>query len=187
MLKKLLRKIKQYIDDGHCCLLLAGGGTLLAAVLFYFALHRPLAAAADECIHQAAADREAYTQVVNFQNAHLDMKEYQRDLGQRQKCVHQYLPDDMEQGSFILSLERLAVRSHLQLENVSPQKCVQTEDNCCLPVKLKVTGDYFALLKFLQGLENGERMVLVKNMSIAVKERTLEADMLLNIFAVSVK
>ena len=186
-MEKLLRKIKQYGNDGHCLLILAGGGTLLGAVLFYFALHRPLAAAADECSRQALADRKAYTQVINFQNAHLDMKEYQADLGRRQKRVHQYLPDDMAQGEFVLYLERLAVRTHLQLETVSPQKCVQTAENLCLPVKLKLTGDYFALLKFLQGLENGERMVLVKNISIAVKERALEADMLINIFAVSAK
>ena len=186
-MKKLLLKFKQYGNDRHCLLLLVCAGTLLGAVLFYVALHRPLVAATDEWNRQADADKKAYTQVTNFQNTHLDMKEYRLDLSRRQKRVHQYLPDDMAQGDFLLSLERLAVQNHLQLENVSPQKSIQMEENCCLPVKIKLTGGYFALLKFLQGLENGERMVLVKNMSIAVKERALEVDMLINIFAVSAK
>ena len=98
-MEKLLRKIKQYGNDGHCLLILAGGGTLLGAVLFYFALHRPLAAAADECSRQALADRKAYTQVINFQNAHLDvmgdLQLVREHLFLRlQACVHLFVSRD---------------------------------------------------------------------------------------------
>ena len=53
--------------------------------------------------------------------------------------------------------------------------------------KIRIVGRYFGLLKFLQGLQDGERLAVVKNLSIVSKGDTLESDMLIYIYAVPAK
>jgi Tfp pilus assembly protein PilO len=84
-------------------------------------------------------------------------------------------------------LERLALHNQMELHMVRPQKNISAEDNQCLPIKIRITGRYFGLLKFLQGLQDGERLAVVKNLSIVSKGDTLESDMLIHIYAVPAK
>ena len=79
------------------------------------------------------------------------------------------------------------MRSKMELQMVTPQKSELQGDVFCLPLNLKLTGSYFCLLKFLQGLQEGERLAVVKNMSIEAKENMLSVTMLLDIYAVPVK
>ena len=184
---KFLRKIQTYSKEDAYRIVASLAGTLLGGLLFYFALHRPLAAAAEEYARQAAETTQKITAVTNFQNAHLNMKEYRGELKKREQRVRQYLPESMEQGGFILYLKRLALQSKMELQMVRPQKNEPFGEALCLPIKLKLTGTYFCLLKFLQGLQEGERLAVVKNMSIISKGDVLEADMLVNIYAVPAK
>ncbi len=161
--------------------------TLLGGLLFYFILHKPLTAAAEDYARQAAAHTQEITAVTNFQNAHLQMKEYRAELKKREQRVWQYLPEHMGQGEFMLYLERLALHNQMELQMVNPQKNISAEDNQCLPIKIRIVGRYFGLLKFLQGLQDGERLAVVKKMSIVSKGDTLECDMLIHIYAVPAK
>lgn len=187
MMEKLLMKLRAGSKDKYYTIMLVLAGTLVGGLLFYFALHKPLRAAAEECNRQAVESLREVTAVTNFQNEHLDMKVYQGELKKREQRVMQYLPEHMSQGEFILYLERLAVQSKMELQAVSPQKSELQGDVFCLPLKLKLTGSYFCLLKFLQGLQEGERLAVVKNMSVEAKENILSVTMLLNIYAVPVK
>lgn len=187
MMERLLRKIRAGSKDKGYVIILTLAGTLAGGLLFYFFLHKPLLAAAEDCNRQAAEAVREVTAVTNFQNAHLNMKEYRAELKKREQRVMQYLPENLSQGEFILYLERLAMRSKMELQMVNPQKSELQGDVFCLPLKLKLTGSYFCLLKFLQGLQEGERLAVVKNMSIEAKENMLSVSMLLNIYAVPVK
>ena len=184
---KILMKLKTCSRNNLYMLLIVLTGTLSGMLLFYFALHRPLMAAAGDYEQQAAESARKITAVVNFQNAHLDMKEYRAELKKREQRVRQYLPCDIAQGEFILYVERLAQAGKMELQLVSPQKTETAEEAWCLPLRLRLAGSYFGLLKFLQGLQEGERLVTVKNMSITSRERVLQADMLVNIYAVPAK
>ncbi|MCR5757666.1 MAG: type 4a pilus biogenesis protein PilO [Selenomonas sp.] len=182
-----LRKLPTIPSDICPVLGMGSLGVLLGGILFYFFLHMPLMAAAEDCRQQAAEAGRQVTQIVNFQNAHRDLPAYQAEIAQREKRAWGHLPATLEQGEFILAIERLAGQSRMQLELVSPQKELAMPDTLCLPIKIGLTGDYFGLLRFLRGLQDGERLVVVKDMSVAVKGAGLTVDMLLNIYAVPEK
>ena len=177
----------RYSEEKQAVLLIALAGTLLGVMLFYFILHRPLVAAADDCAQQAAEAAQEITAITNFQNAHLQMKEYRHELTLREQRILRYLPEKMGQGEFIQYLERLSLKSKVKLQMVSPQKSIPDGDNLCLPIKLRLNGSYFGLLDFMQGLQNGDRLAVVKNMSITAGETDLEVEMLIHIYAVPVK
>ena len=187
MRENMLMKFKTVSQNNLQLLVMGLAVTLLGGLLFYFILHKPLTAAAEDYARQAAAHTQEITAVTNFQNAHLQMKEYRAELKKREQRVWQYLPEHMGQGEFMLYLERLALHNQMELQMVSPQKNISAEDNQCLPIKIRVAGRYFGLLKFLQGLQDGERLAVVKNLSIVSKGDTLESDMLIHIYAVPAK
>lgn len=167
---------------------LALAGTLLLWLFFYFVLHRPLLMAAADFRQQGAQAERTMTAVVNFQNAHLPLKDYQQELGRRDIRARQALPAEMEQGDFLVALDRLAVRSHLRILSVVPGKAAADERYLCLPVKLQLAGDYFSLLHFLQELQQGERLVVVNSLTVKEgkdKDGTLRAELSLHIFSVS--
>lgn len=187
MREKMLMKFKTGSRNNVQLMIMGLAVTLIGGLLFYFILHRPLNAAAEEYARQAAAHIQEITAVTNFQNAHLQMKEYRAELKKREQCVWQYLPEQMGQGEFMLYLERLALHNHMELQMISPQKNISAGDDQCLPIKIRIVGRYFGLLKFLQGLQDGERLAVVKNLSIVSKEDTLESEMLIHIYAVPAK
>ena len=187
MRENMLMKFRTGSPDNVQLMLMGVAGTLLGGLLFYFILHKPLAAAAEDYARQAAVYTQEITAVTNFRNAHLQMKEYRTELGKREKRVLQYLPEQMKQGEFMLHLERLALHHKMELQMVSPQKNILQEDYACLPIRVRIAGSYFGLLKFLQGLQEDERLAVVKTMSVAAKGSTLESDMLIYIYAVPAK
>lgn len=187
MLEIIQGKFKTVRCDAYHIIALGGAGTLLLSLAFYFFLHQPLSIAVEDYKAQAAKNAREVTVIANFQNAHLNFKEYQAEIAQREKRVFGYLPADMGQAEFILAIERLALRHKMQLETISPQKLVAGKDALCLPIKVGLTGSYFGLLKFLRGLQDGERLVSIRNMSVKVKETGLAVEMLLYIYAVPVK
>jgi type IV pilus assembly protein PilO len=97
------------------------------------------------------------------------------------------LPGSLEQGNFLVALDRLAVRSHLRILSVVPGKAAADEGRHCLPVKLQLTGNYFSLLHFLQGLQQGERLVVINSLTVKQgkdREDALTAELGLSIFSV---
>ena len=187
MRENMLMKFKTVSQNNLQLLVMGLAVTLLGGLLFYFILHKTLTAAAEDYTQQAAAHTQEITAVTNFQNAHLQMKEYRAELKKREQRVGQYLPEHMGQGEFMLYLERLALHNQMELQMVNPQKNIVAEDNQYLPIKIRIVGRYFGLLKFLQGLQDGERLAVVKKMSIVSKGDTLESDMLIHIYAVPAK
>ena len=187
MRDKMMMKFKAASQNNLQMMIMVVAGTLLGGLLFYFILHRPLAAAAGDYARQAAGHAQEITDVTNFQNAHLHMKEYRAELNKREQRVWQYLPEHMGQGEFMLYLERLALHNQMELQMVSPQKNISAGDSQCLPIQVRIVGRYFGLLRFLQGLQDGERLAVVKNLSIVSKGDTLESDMLIHIYAVPAK
>lgn len=187
-MEKILSKWKNSKAGAERYGALALAGTVTLWLLFYFVLHRPLVDAAAEYRQQAGQAAAEVTSLVNFRNEHLQLQEYAQELGRRELRARHALPEDMAQGEFLVALERLAIRSQLRILSVSPGKVISQGESICLPLRLEVVGDYFSLLKFLQGLQQGERLVIVKNIAVKSdkdKKSPLAAELGINIFAVS--
>ncbi len=187
MMETLQGKLETICRDIQGIVVIGSVGTVLLGLFFYWFCHRPLVAATEEYEGQYVKHVREVTEITNFQNAHLNFKEYREEVGKREKRVQEYLPADIGQGEFIQTIERLAIRNKMQLDRISPQKLVPGTQINCQPIQVGVTGSYFGLLKFLQGLQNGARLVVIENMSVKVNETNLAVDMLLNIYAVPAK
>lgn len=185
----LWEKIKTYRESEIAPAILLGVlGTLALLALFFLCVHEPLQGAAGKYQQAAVRDAGEIARIGNFQNAHMQRQEFMAELAQRQTRAFKALPEDLDQSGFIAGLERLAQASRMQLVFIRPQKAVSSGERLCLPVLVRLQGDYFALLKFLRGLQGGERLVLVKSMALQVKQvGALEADLELHIFAVPAK
>jgi len=173
-------------DIGHM-IIISSLGTLIWGLLFYFFLHVPLSAATEDYRQQAVESSQVVTKITNFKNAHMDFLPYEAEIEKREKRVRGYLPASIGQGEFILAVERLALQNGMKLERIIPQQLVNGEDSLCLPLKVGLSGSYFSLLNFLQGLQQGERFVKVKDMSVKVEAGDMIVDLLLNIYAVPEK
>ena len=144
-------------------LMLAAGGLFLLA--FYFCVHLPLRDLCEESSGKAAKIQEEVLAVQNFHNAHLEEEEYRKELTERLERAEQALPPHLGQAL--------------------PQECQTVEECVALPVQLRVAGDYFQLLDFLQRLRGEDRFYQLRQMKVrtAGDGGKLEADILLVMFA----
>ena len=165
-------------------LIVAAGALLLC--IFYFFVHAPLQEKCRENEEAALQLREEKVAVQNFQNAHLDQVAYKEELAERLARADKALPAHLSQGEFLNRLQADAFGAGLKLEEALPRERQAVEEHCvALPVQLKVAGDYFELLDFLQRLRKEERFYQLKQIKVDAKEGAgrLEAEMLLVMFA----
>ena len=96
---RIIAALKGYDGNGGRRQLIAAGlaGSLLVFLLFIFVIHLPLQRAAGEYRREAAVATQEINEVVNFQNAHLDRKAYQKELDMRQSRVLKAFPDHIAQ------------------------------------------------------------------------------------------
>ena len=189
MMKKLLARVKIHSGTHKAATMigLAMGGTIGLLLSFFVLVHLPLRQAAQEYRNEAAEKAGEIVTVGNFQNAHLDRKAYLAELSKRQECAAKAVPDHMEQGKFIVYVQRLAQQSRIQLQQIRPQQKETDDDKHSLSLHLRLQGGYFSLLKFMRGLQDGERLVVINNMAVRLEGQQLVTDLAVNIFAVSDK
>lgn len=167
---------KEWLEAAGCiCLLLLTGG--------YFFVHEPLAAMEQEARLSAEKSRMDLTAVDNYQNAHLDMEAYEKELTEQQAHAEQAMPNVMEQGKFLGMLQQEALRNHVELKQVVPKPIQQEERLFILPIEVKMRCDYFSLLSFLQGLQQCDRYIQVERTALHEENGALDCSLLLRIYA----
>lgn len=162
---------------------LAAGALLL--LIFYFFVHLPLQELCEERSSKAISLHQEVMAVQNFQNAHLDEQAYKQELMERLERAEKALPPHLGQGEFLGRIQRAALGTGLRLEEALPQERQQVEDCLALPVQLRVAGNYFQLLDFLQRLRLEERFYQLRQLKVrtAGDGGRLEADIMLVMFA----
>ena len=163
----------------------AAAMSLLSALAFYYFIHVPLLAAAQDIHGQAQDMARQITRIGNFCNAHINDKDYLQELKKRQSLADKALPAEMQQGQFWAETERLAERCGIRLLGLTPERNEDGKGCSSMTVKVHISGGYFSLLAFLQGLRDGERLVTVKNMALQEQEGKIDGTLWLNIYAVS--
>lgn len=188
-MERILMQIKSY-DFEHNGQVIVMGLSVVSVLLilaFLLFVHLPLQKAVQE--YQTEADKSAQEiiKIGNFQNAHLDYKKFAAELAEREKRAALALPDEMDQAGVIAAIENMAYKNHMQLRSIKPEKIMTGKKTECLPIRIELAGSYFALLKFMKELQNGERLAMVHDVSIKAEQGQLEAELVVNIFSVSAK
>ncbi len=156
-------------------ILIGVGAALVLTGVWYFALWSPQGknlekAKADEV---AAEQRASQLQV---RLTHLQKLQANAHILERDRALlATAIPSTDELDAFILQVNERAAKAGVTFVSVSPQ-----QPNAGAPVpgaaagaptaiglQMQVTGDYFAVLRFMEQLRDGPRLVTVENFSLS--------------------
>ena len=155
-------------------------GLLLLYVLVLvplFAAER-MAASAERGALLAQNARIAEYQQLLLRDAHAEEK-----LRARHAHLMEALPEDVEQGTFMYAMERLAVRSGLVMEGFAPRAAEMVNGTLIQSIELRFRGNYFDVLSFLHAVQEGERCVAFDNFSFEAEGDALQCVLLVKIAA----
>ncbi len=154
------------------------GASLLLAVAWYFALWKPASNNLSEAKEREVA---AQTQVdtLSTELARLKQLEANQDVLERDlAALAEKLPDTDELDTFILELNDIASTSGITLQSLSPgEPSLQAAGTggtgaaatgpIPITLQMQVQGDYFAILRFMDNLRDGTRLVTANNLSLS--------------------
>ena len=153
------------------------GASLLLAVAWYFALWKPASNDLSEAKEREVA---AQTQVdtLSTELARLKQLEANKEVLERDLAALAIkLPDSDELDTFILELNQIATTSGITLQSLSPgEPSLQSAGGTAgaaatgpipITLQMQVQGDYFAILRFMDNLRDGTRLVTANNLSLS--------------------
>jgi Tfp pilus assembly protein PilO len=158
--------------------LIGVGASLLLTVAWYFALWKP---ASNNLSETQAREATAQTQVdsLTTELARLKQLEANQEVLERDlAALAVKLPDKDQLDTFILELNDIATTAGITLQSLSPgEPTLTTADPSTggaaavgpipITLQMQVQGDYFAILRFMDALRDGTRLVTANNLSLS--------------------
>lgn len=147
----------------------------IACVLLYFGAIRPLNydVAALKMKILAANTKVAQLQTFADQTPDYDalLKIQKLKLAQAQKKI----PDKISVPELVGEYQKLSEANSIALISLEPKKYIKAGTAVGLPLEMKLSGNYFNLINFLQQVENADRFVTLQSVKFsAQKDDTLE-------------
>lgn len=156
-------------------ILIGVGVTLLLTAAWFFAVWSPQGKKLDQArAEQAAAEqRESELQA---RLTRLKKLEANADVLERDRALlASAIPTADELDEFILQVNERASRAGVGFVSIAPQQPgaagaapgAATAGPTPIGLQIQVTGDYFAILRFMEQLRDGERLVTVENFALS--------------------
>jgi len=156
-------------------ILIGVGAALLVTAVWYFALWSPQGKKLDEAkAEQAAAEQRSVE--LQTRLTRLQLLERNADVLERDRALlASAIPTADQLDDFILAVNERATKSGVSFVSIAPQQPggagaapgAATAGPTPIGLQIQVTGDYFALLRFMEQLRDGERLVTVENFSLS--------------------
>jgi Tfp pilus assembly protein PilO len=155
-------------------ILIGVGAALLITAVWYLALWSPKGKDLDKAKADQAAQEQRASEL-SARLAHLKKLEANAAVLDRDRALlATAIPTADELDAFILQVNERATRAGVDFTSISPQ---QPGGSAAAPgvsagptpvgLQMQVSGDYFAILRFLEQLRDGERLVTVENFSLS--------------------
>ena len=156
-------------------ILIGVGAALLITAVWFFALWSPQGKDLD----QAKADKAAAEQRASELTArltHLKKLEANADVLERDRALlATAIPTADQLDTFLLAVNERASKAGVQFVSIAPQQPggataapgAAAAGPTPIGLQMQVTGDYFAVLRFMEQLRDGERLVTVENFSLS--------------------
>lgn len=156
----------------------------LALLLIYVLVLAPYfdAYRASALAERAAAETSC-ARVDAYQRLLLDDTRALEKLGARQARVADALPEERGQGAFIRTVERLAQRSGVTIESISPRENDTRMGTFVYPMEFRFHGQYFDVLSFLHGVQELPRGIAFGDFSLTSEGDELHCVLQLKIAA----
>lgn len=158
-------------------ILIGVGAAVVLTALWFFLLWKPQGqdldkAKADKAAAQARADQ------LTTQLAHLKKLEANAAVLERDRALlAAAIPSSDQLDQFILSTNDKASKAGVTFVSISPQQpsaanaapgtTAAAGGPQVVGLQIQVTGDYFAILRFLEAMRDGDRLVTVENFSLS--------------------
>lgn len=156
-------------------ILIGVGAALLITAVWYFALWSPKGEDLDKAKADLAAQEQRSSEL-QARLTRLKKLEANADVLERDRALlATALPTADELDRFLLSVNERSARAGVNFVSIAPQQpagaagAPGAAPGGPTPVglQMQVTGDYFAILRFLEQLRDGERLVTVENFSLS--------------------
>ncbi len=155
-------------------ILIGVGAALLITAVWFFALWSPQGKDLDEAkANKAAAEQRASelsARLTRLKKLEANAAVLERDRA----LLATAIPTADQLDDFILQVNDRASKAGVEFVSIAPQ---QPGTGAAAPgavagptpigLQMQVTGDYFAVLRFMEQLRDGERLVTVENFSLA--------------------
>ena len=178
-----LRKIKK--TAGKEWLLASLVFSVMTCICVYFFVHVPMRQWTETARAETKDARQVLSSVEQYRAEHVDEHSYEKALLERQERADKALPDTMEQGVFLATLQRLAFQHKIKLTQVTPKAVAVREGLHIMPVEVKFRSSYFELLSFLRSLREEERFIQVTRTSVQEKDGALNCMLELRVYALT--
>ena len=155
-------------------ILIGVGAALLITAVWYFALWSPQGKDLDQAkADQAAAEQRASE--LQARLTRLKKLEANADILERDRALlATAIPTADQLDAFLLQVNERAARAGVDFVSIAPQQPgtdatpgAAAAGPTPIALQMQVTGDYFAILRFLEQLRDGERLVTVENFALA--------------------
>lgn len=156
----------------------------LALLLIYVLVLAPyLDAYRAAALAERAAAETSCARVDAYQRLLLDDTRALEKLEARQARVADALPEERGQGAFIRTVERLAQRSGVTIESISPRENDTRMGTFVYPMEFRFHGQYFDVLSFLHGVQELPRGIAFGDFSLTSEGDELHCVLQLSIAA----
>lgn len=159
-------------------ILIGVGAALLITAVWYFALWSPQGKDLDKAkADQAAAEQRASE--LSARLTRLKKLEANADVLERDRALlATAIPTADQLDAFLLQVNERASKAGVDFVSIAPQQpggagaapgaaAAAAAGPTPVGLQIQVTGDYFALLRFMEQLRDGERLVTVENFSLS--------------------
>lgn len=157
-------------------ILIGVGASLLITAVWFFALWSPKSDDLDKAKADTVAAEQRASELQS-RLTRLKKLEANADVLERDRALlATAIPTADELDDFILQVNERATKAGVEFVSIAPQ---QPSTGAVAPgaavaggptpvgLQMQVTGDYFAILRFLEQLRDGERLVTVENFSLS--------------------
>ena len=156
-------------------ILIGVGAAVLITAVWYFALWSPKGEDLDEAKADLAAQEQRASELT-ARLAHLKKLEANADVLERDRALlATAIPTADQLDTFLLQVNERASRAGVDFVSIAPQQpsiasgspgAATAGGPTPVALQIQVNGDYFAILRFLEQLRDGERLVTVENLSL---------------------
>lgn len=156
-------------------ILIGVGAALLITAVWFFALWSPQGKDLDQAkADQAAAEQRSSELTARL--TRLKKLEANADVLERDRALlATAIPTADELDDFLLQVNDRAAKAGVDFVSIAPQQPgaagaapgAAAAGPTPVGLQIQVTGDYFAILRFMEQLRDGERLVTVENFSLS--------------------
>lgn len=118
-----------------------------------------------------------------LQLEHSNLEAYQMEVAQKRQTAEKLLPKQIQMAELLAHVQQVAKNSGIELQELVPMEGKAQGKLQIQPIKVRLQGDFFALLEFFRQLDKSAPLVQVGNMELKQQPEGLISRLLLNFYA----